>query len=323
MGLTSIYAGDNDLQMIKNKEQNSVKNPEKNYITLEQIEKSHKKYSLKDLNEAIEAKYNRNHHKLYSSISEENNIEDGYNNNEVNNNTISNTIDSDMKITVPNFTKDFVTSTGLEGTATGGHIDNDQDEDILMEDISNEHDIQIVSNYLTQQRLQSSDHVVSSYHLQQLYNNSSLSNNESSLEPTKLQTVYVVDTNFIISQFQTLEGLRQLGQIYHHVLVIPTTTITELDGLKSSDSASIAKHARAGNMWIYKNLVEANAGIIGQKVRQRLNPDTYKDDSRLDCCLYFKERLGCFVILLSMDKKYMSKSINRGIPDCLIPWGDD
>ena len=62
MGLTSIYAGDNDLQRIKNKEQNSVKNPEKNYITLEQIEKSHKKYSLKDLNEAIEAKYNRNHH---------------------------------------------------------------------------------------------------------------------------------------------------------------------------------------------------------------------------------------------------------------------
>lgn len=318
MGLTSIHADNDHLPGFKNRNHNVSGNSDKNSQILEQIGESNKKYSLKDLNAAIEVKYNKNHNKIYDDILKEDKTKIVHCNNRSSNGyttttATTNNNNNEMDTTLSSFTEKSMAHNRLTETHEDGLINSDHEEDILMEDISDEYDIQMVSDYLTQQRLLSSNNPTSSYYLQQCHNSDILLNNDIALEPTKLQTVYVVDTNFIISQLQTLEGLRQLNHIYHHVLVIPTTTIAELDGLKSSDSTTIAKHARSGNMWIYKNLAEANSGIIGQKLRQRLNPDAYKDDSILDCCLYFKEKLGCFVILLSNDKNLCLKALTEEI----------
>lgn len=321
MGLTSIYAEKGHLQETNNRYNKTSENSDKNSRILERIEESNKKYSLKDLNNAIEAKYNKNRHKVYDDALKKDKIESVRHNNRRKNDTTNTIIattttanfNNAIDMTLSSANEESVASNRLAETNMDEPINNDHEEDILMEDISDANDIQMVSNYLTQQRLLSSNNANSSNYIQEFHNNNFLPNNDIALEPTKLQTVYVIDTNFIISQLQTLEGLRQLSQIYHHVLVVPTTTIAELDGLKSSTSTTIAKHARAGNMWLYKNLAEANSGIIGQKLRQRLNPDAYKDDSILDCCLYFKEKLGCFVILLSNDKNLCLKALTEEI----------
>lgn len=52
------------------------------------------------------------------------------------------------------------------------------------------------------------------------------------LNPPTLKTAFVVDTNFIISHLNTLEKLRSLSSTYHHLIIVPTTVIQELDGLK-------------------------------------------------------------------------------------------
>ncbi|CCD27471.1 mRNA-processing endoribonuclease NDAI_0K02800 [Naumovozyma dairenensis CBS 421] len=151
--------------------------------------------------------------------------------------------------------------------------------------------------------------------------NSIANENTNNVALPKLKTMFVIDTNFIISHLNTLEHLRQLYSVYHHIIVIPNTVLQELDGLKSSrnndnfnnKSTTVASLARSGNQWIYKNLANVQSGVVGQKLRERLNPNLTKDDSILDCCLYFKEKLNCFVILLSNDKNLCLKALTENI----------
>lgn len=260
MGLTSVHS--NDLQ--SNKVKNTKKKQSNGLIS---IGKSDKKYSLKDLDNAIE------HGAINISATEN--------------------LDDNHKIPV------FYERMDIE-TAD----DKQEDEDIEMVDIENEQDIAKISNYLHQQRSTDRETVATDERIDE---------NLSSLIPTRLQTVFVVDTNFAISHLNTLEGLRKLGPSYHHVIVIPTMTINELDGLKSSDDSNIAKHARSGNAWIYKNLANLDSSVMGQKLRQKLDPSCTKDNAILDCCLYFKEKLECFVILLSNDKNLCLKALTEEI----------
>ena len=201
---------------------------------------------------------------------------------------------------------------------SSGCIDHDEDGDIPMYDLNDENDVEMISEYLSNQR---------KLEAQSMAHSQKIDDSISLLNPPTLKTVFVVDTNFIISHLNTLETLRSLSSTYHHLIVIPTTVIQELDGLKRSPDVArgdngttnkeqgrtIGTLARWGNDWIYKNLANLDSGLIGQKLRQRLNPNCVKDDSILDCCLYFKEVLNCFVILLSNDKNLCTKALTEDI----------
>ncbi|CCK72961.1 mRNA-processing endoribonuclease KNAG_0M01080 [Huiozyma naganishii CBS 8797] len=178
-------------------------------------------------------------------------------------------------------------------------------EDVHRKDMDDEMEIESVSNYLSDQRTHPIENKYSRLRLNETDN--------ISMDPKRLQTAFILDSNFIISHLQTLEGLKQLSEQYHHIIVIPRTVIKELDGLKTSNNAEISKLARAGNDWIYKNLANLHSGIIGQKLKQRINPAATKDDSILDCCLYFKEIIGCFTILLSNDKNLCLKALTEEV----------
>lgn len=135
------------------------------------------------------------------------------------------------------------------------------------------------------------------------------------------RTVLVVDTNFIVSHLNTLEQLRLLSAQYHHRILIPTTVVQELDGLKNSDKVtssdynsrhqSLGELARAANDWIYKQLANLESSVIVQKMNQRYNYSLTKDDAILDCCLYFAQALQDFVVLLSNDKNLCLRALSE------------
>lgn len=160
------------------------------------------------------------------------------------------------------------------------------------------------------------------------YPNTNYPNIDFKMKTDKLPTVttlFVVDTNFIISHLDILEELRLLYSTYHHTIMIPRYTIRELDGLKNGNTAKEKKNfelkkgrdvgeaARMGNTWIYNHLANMDSGVIGQKLTQRMDINVVKDDAILDCCVYFKERKNCFVILLSNDKNLCLKALTDDI----------
>lgn len=276
--------------------------------SLAYIETGHKKYSLADLNEAIEQEHIKDITATRRKISEQ---EHG-----THFRRMDGPQDGENKhgLSLESFETDRAIESVKIGNSNVAQIGGDEDGDILMEDMADIHDIEMVSSFLNQQRMGTTNYSGGNINEHPRNDNMVLlETNTTSLDPTRLQTVFVIDTNFIISQLQTLESLRLLSEKYHHVIVIPRTAISELDGLKTSTDSKIAKFARAGNNWVYKNLAVTNSGIVGQKLRQKLNPDTTKDDSILDCCLYFKERLGCFVILMSNDKNLCLKALTEEI----------
>lgn len=181
-------------------------------------------------------------------------------------------------------------------------VENDIiDEDFEMIDVDNEQ-VQSISNYLAEQR-------------------SAISVDLPDIVPTGTEiitqsdkTIFVVDTNFVISHLNTLEELRKLSHQFNHVIVAPITTVRELDGLKTTDDPNIAKLARFGNDWLFRNLGTRNSGIVGQRLNERLNPNAKKDDAILDCCLYLQQKLNHkLVILLSNDKNLCLKALAEGL----------
>ena len=82
------------------------------------------------------------------------------------------------------------------------NVDHDQDGDIPMFDLNDETDVEMISEYLSDQRELEVQPMVSS--MQRIDDSILL------LNPTILKTVFVVDTNFIISHLNTLEKLRTL-----------------------------------------------------------------------------------------------------------------
>ncbi|CAI6778886.1 AEL_HP2_G0048220.mRNA.1.CDS.1 [Saccharomyces cerevisiae] len=202
---------------------------------------------------------------------------------------------------------------------SNGCINHDEEGDIPMCDLNDESDVEMISEYLSNQREMEAQSVAHSM--------PKINDDLPLLNPPTLKTAFVVDTNFIISHLNTLEKLRSLSSTYHHLIIVPTTVIQGLDGLKKSpdiardnddttnqeQDRTIGTLARWGNDWIYKNLANLDSGLIGQKLKQSLNPGSLKDDSILDCCLYFKEILNCFVILLSNDKNLCTKALTEDI----------
>lgn len=138
----------------------------------------------------------------------------------------------------------------------------------------------------------------------------------------------VVDTNFMLSHLDIVDGLRSISGKYGLVIVIPMVVVQELDGLKNSNrytdvpskrasvndkngersvshppsdnsyssdwpedslsSASVGHLARWANDWIYTALAERSPLVRGQRPNQRLDKTAVKDDAILDCCMYFQ-----------------------------------
>lgn len=136
----------------------------------------------------------------------------------------------------------------------------------------------------------------------------------------------VVDTNFTLSHLNIINNLQELARKYGLVIIIPITVMKELDGLKNSSriaknessetisDQSVGHLARWANDWIYSALAKNDTAVRGQKMRQRLDKSTIKDDAILDCCLYFKENFtNSLVVLLSNDKNLCLKSLANDI----------
>ncbi|SJM82673.1 related to Transcriptional protein SWT1 [Zygosaccharomyces bailii] len=199
------------------------------------------------------------------------------------------------------------------------HVENKHDEDLPMLDMDDE-SVERVSNYLSDRRISDSFKCQAA----PFRTKEQVDSCFPMMVPTRLSTMFVVDTNFVISHLSTLEVLRRLASQFHHQIIIPSTVMQELDGLKMSSSKvlvrdehgkkrQIASLARCANDWIYRNLANLDSGIMGQKLRQTLDTTRVKDDAILDCCLYFKEKLKCFVILMSNDKNLCLKALTEQV----------
>lgn len=136
----------------------------------------------------------------------------------------------------------------------------------------------------------------------------------------------VVDTNFILSHLNVVNGLQEVADDYRLQIIIPITVMKELDGLKNSNrianeessdkisNQSVGHLARWANDWIYSALAKNSPVVRGQKLRQRLDKSNTKDDAILDCCLYFKENYQTsLVVLLSNDKNFCLKALSNDI----------
>lgn len=195
-----------------------------------------------------------------------------------------------------------------------------EDEDLPMLDMDVQ-SVEAVSNYLSNRR--SSNGMETDTEMPPR-SREQIDSSFPMMVPTALKTVFVVDTNFVISHLNTLEALRTLAPHFHHQIIIPSTVMQELDGLKVSShdmtvmdeqgsKRQVAHLARSANDWIYKNLADLGSGIMGQKLRQTIYPNCIKDDAILDCCLYFKDKLECFVILMSNDKNLCLKALTEQV----------
>lgn len=152
----------------------------------------------------------------------------------------------------------------------------------------------------------------------------SILDDSNSSPPSQKLIFLVIDTNFILSHLDILDKMLKLyvrnGSSYQ--LIIPRTTIQELDGLKNNNKVpdgiisdqSISQLARSANDWCYRNLASSNPLIRGQKFNERLDHSTKKDESILDCCLYFQQKFPKhLVILLSNDKNFCVKLLTNGV----------
>lgn len=128
----------------------------------------------------------------------------------------------------------------------------------------------------------------------------------------------VLDTNFILSHLDVVDGLLILAPSHGLEIVVPQQVIRELDGLKSSLKSmannSVSHLARWANDWIYSRLTVNNSHVSGQKKGQQIDKFADKDDAILDCCLWLKrERPKSLQVLLSNDKNLCMKALLEDI----------
>lgn len=145
-------------------------------------------------------------------------------------------------------------------------------------------------------------------------------------------SILVLDTNFILSHLKIIDELRELAPEFGLKIVVPIAVMQELDGLKNStrvasgvgldddddreriSGESVGHLARWANEWIYSSLANSSGIVKGQKLSQRLDRDAVKDDSILDCCMYYKlHYAGALVVLLSNDKNLCLKALSNDV----------
>lgn len=221
------------------------------------------------------------------------------------------------------------------------------DGDLLMVEIDNDNDLKFVTDAVQSKRY-GDDHATSlddrkhgnKSHAQRwlddalekdTYNSNTVNEERISIF-RDTSVIFVIDTNFIISHLNTLEKLKELSQQFQFKIVIPSTVVRELDGLKHStkeneipdssndhlekENIALGKLARWSNDWIFSNLSNRDPYVKVQKLNERINKDCIKDDAILDCCLYYKQLLKdspTLIILMSNDKNLCAKALTEDL----------
>ncbi|CCH41896.1 hypothetical protein BN7_1435 [Wickerhamomyces ciferrii] len=200
----------------------------------------------------------------------------------------------------------------------------DDDGDIPMLGMDDEEEVQLVADYVMDNRLNTISR--GREYQESILPTELTSNNidDQDLTPRERlskDTIMIIDTNFIISHLDIIDELAKLHIKYHHKIIIPSTVMLELDGLKNSkkktddtlDGTTIGHLARWANDWIYKKLADSSSAVRGQKLKEHLDRNAIKDDAILDCCLYFEQNYEALVILLSNDKNLCMKALANDI----------
>lgn len=133
----------------------------------------------------------------------------------------------------------------------------------------------------------------------------------------------VLDTNFLISNLNLVNHLRDVANQYGFMLIIPWVVIQELDGLKSLNRKTstsegdgykvpIATLARKATDWIFSALAESDPRVVGQKLTEvcsQNQKDLHGDDGILDCCMYFHKERHLLTVILSNDRNLCNKAL--------------
>lgn len=188
-----------------------------------------------------------------------------------------------------------------------------QSEDIEMIPIDDDSEVSIISAYVNTSRLEQSE--IDEFAMDLDYK-------EVIIEPN--YSYLVIDTNFVLSNLQVLDDIRKVADKYKLKIIVPITVIRELDGLKKSTKVmdenfpglkgkTIGHLARWANNWLYNELGQGSI-VKGQKPYQKIDKSTIKDDSILDCCIYFKHtNRNNLIVLLSNDKNLCLKALTNDI----------
>ncbi|WEJ97714.1 hypothetical protein PSN45_005273 [Yamadazyma tenuis] len=190
-------------------------------------------------------------------------------------------------------------------------------KDIEMVPMDNYNEAQVISEYITHSRS-----------LDEIPHDSMEVDGEFSNVTIEPNTSYlVIDTNFVLSHLKVLDDITKVSDLYRLRIIVPLTTIRELDGLKNSsrvvesednntslNGKTIGHLARWGNDWIFRQLSNVNSPVKGQSMKQKLDRTSIKDDSILDCCLFFKQNYPAnLVVLLSNDKNLCLKALSNEV----------
>ncbi|KAH3903293.1 mRNA-processing endoribonuclease SCDLUD_000918 [Saccharomycodes ludwigii] len=190
----------------------------------------------------------------------------------------------------------------------------DKEGDYCMIDISEDQNIDLISEYINVQRNEDTFN-----HDTIDDNNRGQDNVRNDVNSFRHKTIFIIDTNIMLTKLATLEGLRLLHEQYGHLIVIPIEVVRELDGLKNSKTKTsngreaIGVLARWASEWIYRYLANKDKCVILQKMDERVDDLTIKDDAILDCCIFFKNQYHCLSILISNDKLLCVKALGEEI----------
>lgn len=120
----------------------------------------------------------------------------------------------------------------------------------------------------------------------------------------------VIDTNFLLSNLNIVKGLVDDFRRFSHSLIIPSTVLEELDGLKQGQSTA-SRQARTAIQCIHKWLACSHPGIRGQRLSEFVQTGLKGDDSILDCCRFFAAR--GFTVLCSNDRNLCAKALSNDL----------
>lgn len=141
--------------------------------------------------------------------------------------------------------------------------------------------------------------------------------------PSTVRAGLVLDTNFLISNLNLVNHLRDVANQYGFMLIIPWVVIQELDGLKTLNRKTstsegdgykvpIALLARQATDWIFSALAESDPRVVGQKLTEvckQNQTDLHGDDGILDCCMYFQKERHLLTVILSNDRNLCNKAL--------------
>lgn len=222
-------------------------------------------------------------------------------------------------------------SRNSQGIKLDSQIQEALDEDVAMIDIDDDDQIGIITDFVLNQREEGAfgnDNSV-------LEDNDDVMIDDGGYDNVNNNTkvVLIIDTNFILVHLKLLDELIKLN-LQNYQIIIPITVIKELDGLKNSNRLStefetdktIGHLARWAIDWLYRQFAQtsyvagsnsSNAIIRGQKHYEVIDHESRKDDSILDCCIYFKQSAvkdgSAVVVLLSNDKNLCMKALVNDI----------